>query len=286
MWYGERGEPNVFQDLVCDSPQKMCSICFLNEAWRERACRVRVYIQTCRTAWVKACVCAAQDARLCCAPMCVDSLAHGPLSALSQPMCYMTACVAALNWIDTPAPLGEGYSGLSLRSRLRLCDTEQCPDVSPQRWFIVYWLFLLSENTDRMLYASSPPPFPSLVRLTSSPASFQDCPVFLSPPPQLCGPGCESRCPGWALVTRWVWARCMLCWLFSINLSRKNGSLGPGTVSGALSFTCHNERKAWRSQGGRDVCCDSGGGIVQKSSGVYMALQKCSHHFQFFSHRS
>lgn len=43
-------------------------------------------------------VCAA-GAMLCFlnALMCVDSLAHGPLSALSQPMCYMAACVAARN---------------------------------------------------------------------------------------------------------------------------------------------------------------------------------------------
>ncbi len=43
-------------------------------------------------------VCAA-GALLCFlnALMCVDSLAHGPLSALSQPMCYMAACVASRN---------------------------------------------------------------------------------------------------------------------------------------------------------------------------------------------
>lgn len=41
--------------------------------------------------------------------MCLDSLARGPLSALSQPMCYLAACDAACNWIDTPAPLCEGF---------------------------------------------------------------------------------------------------------------------------------------------------------------------------------
>lgn len=41
----------------------------------------------------------ATEAMLCFlnALMCVDSLARGPLSALSQPMCYMAACVAARN---------------------------------------------------------------------------------------------------------------------------------------------------------------------------------------------
>lgn len=42
--------------------------------------------------------------------MCLDSLARDPLSALSQPMCYLAACDAACNWIDTPAPLGKGFS--------------------------------------------------------------------------------------------------------------------------------------------------------------------------------
>lgn len=43
--------------------------------------------------------------------------------------------------------------------------------------------------------------------------------------PQRRCPGCKSRCPGWALVTRCARARCIFCWLFPINLSRKNGSL-------------------------------------------------------------
>lgn len=38
-------------------------------------------------------------------------------------------------------------------------------------------------------------------------------------------PGCRSRCPGWMVVTCCARARCIVCWLFSINLSRKNGSL-------------------------------------------------------------
>lgn len=43
--------------------------------------------------------------------------------------------------------------------------------------------------------------------------------------PQRCSPGCKSRCPGWVLVARCARARCIVCWLFSINPFRKNGSL-------------------------------------------------------------
>lgn len=73
--------------------------------------RLSVWRYTFGHAWLSVCV---AGARLCFlrALMCVDSLARGPLSALSQPMCYMATCVAAHNWIDTPVPLSEGYSGL------------------------------------------------------------------------------------------------------------------------------------------------------------------------------
>lgn len=91
--------------------------------------------------------------------------------------------------------------------------------LSDQPWVIVYGPYQLSEITDCTINASSicPPNW----RLTS----HQQLPA-----PGLCymsehSPGCRSRCPGWVLVTRCARARCIVCWLFSINLSRKNGSL-------------------------------------------------------------
>lgn len=148
--------------------------------------------------------------------MCVDSLAHGPLSALSQPMCYTAACFAACNWIDTPAPLSEGYSGL-------LSPLIEQPDLSPYWWFIVCWLFLLSENTDFLRFMPAPcAPQPG-VSLPISQFPFR--PLFWLSYLSARSPGCRSRCPGWALVTCCARARCIVCWLFSINLSRKNGSL-------------------------------------------------------------
>lgn len=82
-------------------------------------------------AWLCVRGCVAR-ARLCFlnALMCVDSrcsLAHSPLSALSQPMCYMAACVAGRNWIDTPAPLGEGYSGLLSQQAEPVCHRASWP---------------------------------------------------------------------------------------------------------------------------------------------------------------
>lgn len=152
--------------------------------------------------------------------MCVDSLAHGPLSALSQPMCYMAACVAARNWIDTPAPLSEGYSGL-LSSLVRY--SFQPPWSQPladDSLFTDY--FLLSENTDCTPHASSI--YPPTWRLISHQPISVPSPL-LALYLNACSPGCRSRCPGWVLVTRCARARCIVCWLFSINLSRKNGSL-------------------------------------------------------------
>lgn len=105
--HAAREKGNVFKDSVRDSPEKMCSICFSNEAWRAQKRTPR-----CDAIHLDMCGYASTTRAVLCflnALMCLDSLARGPLSALLQPMCYLAACDAACNWIDTPAPLGEGF---------------------------------------------------------------------------------------------------------------------------------------------------------------------------------
>lgn len=115
-----------------------------------------------------------------------------------------------------------------------------------------YCLYELSENTDCTINASSIcpqagvwlpisdfPPRPILWYVTSEHS-----------------PGCRSRCPGWVLVTRSARARCIGCWLFSINLSRKNRWLARRCKQALLVLHITIEGKPARHggrQGGSDM---------------------------------